>query len=271
MRHDGSTPRSETDPVKIRHRELERIAHAALQVGSVLTQSGAPVRVAHEGARLIAVGLGAGVLGMRSGYASFEITVGTGTNTITRMMQVGPHGVNHRFDFAVRDLAVRASKGGMTPDQIEAEVDRLRAETPRHRPWVVAIATGAACAAFGRLLGADWAAFLPVLAAGSIGQAIRHLLLARRINVFVITTIVGFVAATLGGLGARFAGSGAVELAMMASILLLVPGVPSTNAQTDIMDGYPTMGSARAVWVVMIMVFAVTGVWLAEIALGLHR
>ena len=35
----------------------------------------------------------------------------------------------------------------------------------------------------------------------------------------------------------------------LASILLLVPDVPSTNAQTDIMDGYPTMGSARAGWV----------------------
>jgi uncharacterized membrane protein YjjP (DUF1212 family) len=97
------------------------------------------------------------------------------------------------------------------------------------------------------------------------------MLLARRLNVFVVTAIVGFVAATLGGLGARLAGSGAVELAMMASILLLVPGVPSTNAQTDIMDGYPTMGSARAVWVAMIMVFAVVRIWFAEITLGLHR
>lgn len=271
MQHDGPTTRGETDPVRIRHRDLERIAHAALEVGAALTQSGASVRIAHEGARLIVVGLGADVLGMRSGYASFEITVGTGVNTITRMIQVGPHGVNHRFDYAVRDLAVRVSRGGMTPAEIEAELERLRAETPRHRPWVVAIATGAACAGFSRLLGADWASFLPVLAAGSVGQGVRHMLLARRLNVFVVTTIIGFVAATLGGLGARLVGSGAVELAMMASILLLVPGVPSTNAQTDIMDGYPTMGSARAVWVVMIMVFAVVGLWLAEITLGLHR
>jgi uncharacterized membrane protein YjjP (DUF1212 family) len=260
-------PADDTDPVIVRHRILERIAHVALQVGSVLTQSGASVRIAHEGARMIAAGAGVDVLGMRSGYASFEITVGAGHNTITRMMQVGAHGVNHRLDFAVRELAVRASHGGMTPDEIETELDRLRRETPRHPPWLVAIATGAACAAFGRLLGADWPAFLPMLAGAGIGQWIRHLLLGRSINVFVIAAIVGCVAATLGGLGARLAGSGTIELAMMASILLLVPGVPSTNAQTDIMDGYPTMGSARAVWVIMIMVFAVTGLWLAEFLL----
>ncbi len=57
-------------------------------------------------------------------------------------------------------------------------------------------------------------------------------------------------------------------MAMMASILLLVPGVPATNAQTDIMDGFPTVGSARAVWVVMVMVFASAGFWLARALLG---
>ena len=57
---------------------------------------------------------------------------------------------------------------------------------------------------------------------------------------------------------------------MMASILLLVPGVPATNAQMDIMDGYPSMGSARAVTVLMVMVFATVGVGLAEVVLGMH-
>jgi uncharacterized membrane protein YjjP (DUF1212 family) len=257
------------DPVLVRHRVLERIAHVALQIGGTLTQSGASVRIAHEGALMIAEGQGVEVLGMRSGYASFEITVGAGHNTITRMLQVGPHGVNHRLDFAVRELALRAAQGGMTPDQIETELERLRRDTPRHPPWLVAIATGAACAAFGRLLGADWPSFLPMLAAAGVGQRLRHGLLRRGVNVFVVAAIIGCFAATLGGLGARLAGSGTVELAMMASILLLVPGVPSTNAQTDIMDGFPTMGSARAVWVIMIMVFAVTGLWLAEFLLGI--
>ncbi|MGX7742494.1 threonine/serine exporter family protein [Rhodopseudomonas parapalustris] len=249
---------------------LARISHVALQAGAVLAQSGASVRVVHEGARMVAEGLGVEVLGMRSGYASFEITLARGHHSITRMMQIGPHGVNHRLDFAVRDLLKRASQGDMTPDAIEAELKRLQKDTPRHPPWLVAVATGAACAAFGRLLGSDWLSFGPVLAAASIGQGVRHLLLGRRFNVFVVAAIVGCISAALGGLGARLIGSSTTELAMMASILLLVPGVPSTNAQTDVMDGYPTMGSARAVTVIMIMVFAVTGLWLAEFVLRIH-
>jgi uncharacterized membrane protein YjjP (DUF1212 family) len=239
----------------------------ALQIGAILTQSGASVSTAHEAASLIVNGFGVEVLGLRSGYNSLEITVSTGRDTITRMINTGSHGVNHRLDFAVRDLVVRASGGGMSPEEIETELARVKRDTPRHSPWLVAIATGAACAAFGRLLGADWPSFLPMLGAAAIGQAIRHWLIGRQVNVFVIAAIIGCVAATLGGLGARLAGSHTIELAMMASILLLVPGVPSTNAQTDIMDGYPTMGSARAVWVIMVMVFAVTGLWVAEFLL----
>ncbi|MGO3934354.1 threonine/serine exporter family protein [Rhodopseudomonas pseudopalustris] len=262
-----AAPAQPAQPPHIRRHTLERVAHAALQIGATLSQNGASLRVAHEGARMIANGFGVEVLGMRSGYTSFEITVAYGRDAITRMTQIGPHGVNHRLDFAVRELALRASVGTMAPEEIETELERLKRDTPRHPPWLVAIATGAACAAFGRLLGADWLAFIPVLAAASVGQGLRHILIKRRVNVFVVAAIIGCVSATLGGLGARLAGSHTMELAMMASILLLVPGVPSTNAQTDIMDGYPTMGSARAIWVVMIMVFAVTGLWIAEFLL----
>lgn len=253
-----------------RHRELERIANVALRVGCVLTQSGACVRVVHEAVEMVIAGFGVETLGMRSGYASYSVTVGAGGNTITRMTRVGPHGVNHRLDFAVRELAVRAAKGGMTADEIDVELDRILAETPQHPAWLVAIATGTACAAFGRLLGADWAAVLPVLVAGTAGQALRRILTQRGVNVFVVATVVACLASTLAGLGARLAHSTTINVAMMASILLLVPGVPSTNAQTDIMDGYPTMGSARAVWVIAIMIFAVTGVSIAEGILGLE-
>ena len=48
------------------------------QVGAVLFQSGASVSTAHEAARMIVAGFGADVLGLRSGYTSLEITVGTG-------------------------------------------------------------------------------------------------------------------------------------------------------------------------------------------------
>ena len=258
------------DPVRLKHRHLERIAMAALRMARLLTECGARVRVSHQGARLVVRGLGVELLGIRTGYASLEVTVSSGPNTITRMMTVGPHGVNHRLDSALRALAVRISEGGMTAELVEAEMDRVVRETPRHPVWIVSLAVGLACAAFGRLLGIDWAAFGPVLLAGAAGQWARQYLLRRGVNAYVVATVIAFAAASFAGFGARFAGSHTLNLAMMAAILLLVPGVPATNAQTDIMEGYPVMGSARAVSVIMVMVFATTGVWLAEALLGVH-
>lgn len=258
------------DVVIVRHRELERIANVALRAGRVMMESGASVSVVHRGVGMIARGLGVEDVGMRSGYASLEITVHAAGNTITRMMQVGRLGVNHRLDQAVRRLAVLVSKGGMGVEEVDREISRLVQDTPRHSPWVVAIAVGIACASFGRLLGIDWPAFAAVLIAGTMGQYVRHQLLHHGVNVFIVAGLIAFISATLGGIGSMLTNSATISLAMMASILLIVPGVPSTNAQTDIMDGYPTMGSARAVWVLMIMVFASVGVWFAETLLGLR-
>jgi len=123
--------------------------------------------------------------------------------------------------------------------------------------------------AFARLLGADWAAFLPVLLAGSIGQWTRAKLRARGVNLCLIAVAIAFMAGVIGGIGAHFLGSASAETALIASTLLLVPGVPATNAQTDIMEGFPTVGSARAVSVAMIMVFATLGIWGAEAVMGM--
>jgi uncharacterized membrane protein YjjP (DUF1212 family) len=253
-----------SDPVRMRHRDLEKIANVGLRIGRALMECGACVRVIHDGATLTARGLGAESVSVRVGYASLAINVAAAELTITRMIAVGRHGVNHRLDIAVRALAAATAANGGTAAAVHAELDRLLRETPRHPAWLVALATGTACAAFGRLLGIDWSAFLPVLLAGTIGQALRHQLLIRGVNYFVMSAIIAFLASSLAGWGARLVDSGSVDTAMIASVLLLVPGVPATNAMTDIMDGFPTVGSARAISVAMVMVFASTGLWLAQ-------
>jgi uncharacterized membrane protein YjjP (DUF1212 family) len=257
------------DPVVLRHRDLERIANVALRVGRILMECGGRVRVVREGMRLTAQGLGAKVVGERVGYASLTLTVGAGDETITRMIDVAAHGVNYQLDVAVRRYASQLAQQGGAPQEVNETIDRLVRETRRHPLWLVAPATGLACAAFGRLLGVDWPAFVPVLIAGAVGQWIRAKLHARGTNPCLIAAVIAFIAGAIGGFGARAAGSASAELALIASTLLVVPGVPATNAQTDIMEGFPTVGSARAVSVAMIMVFATIGIWGAEAVLGM--
>ncbi|WP_119308697.1 threonine/serine ThrE exporter family protein [Cohaesibacter haloalkalitolerans] len=256
---------SPPDPIRLRHRHLEKIAMAALNVGCILMESGAKAEVVRNGIEMVVSGLGAETIAVRIGYASISLTVrGGGDNTISRLLQVGHHGVNLQLNNAARALAVRASQGGMEPETIVEEVKTLRKITPKHHWIIVALATGLACASFGQLLGTDATAFLPIWFAGFIGQTIRHFMVLNKQNLFAMVAIVAFASSAIGGLLAQLFGSSTPEMAMFSSVLLLVPGVPSMNAQTDIMEGSPTLGSARALTVMMILVFLTVGVALSR-------
>ncbi len=247
---------------------LEPIAMAALDAGRMLMEAGASANSIDAIVARFARGLGADRVDLRIGYASLAITIGIGPNGITRMREVGHLGVNQRLDQELWHLADRVAGGGLTTEQTRAELTRLAAKTPRHSTWVMAVAVGLACAAFGRLLKVDWLGTGPVFFAAAIGQFVRRDLLGRHVNVFICATLVSFLSALLGGLGAHWAGSATVTTAMIASILLLVPGIPSVNAQNDILEGHPTLGSARAVTVAVLLIFVAAGLWFAQVLTG---
>ena len=247
---------------------LEEIAMLALEFGRLLMEAGATASDVEGIARQVAVGLGAERTDLRVGYASLSITIGIGRHGITRMCKVGPLGVNQSLDFALHVAAGRIEGGKFTTAEAREELDRLVRTSSRHPDWVVAVAVGVACAAFGRLMGVDWAGVGPIFVAAGLAQAARRALALRNVNVFVSTGAVAFIGSALCGLAARWAGSYTVATAMTAPVLLLVPGVPSLNSQNDILEGRPTLGSARAVWVAVILVFFTVGLWLAEGMLG---
>lgn len=241
---------------------------AALEAGRILMESGARSSSVETLAERFARALGADRVDLRIGYASLAITIGVGDNGITRMREVGHLGVNQRVDAEVRRLADRLEAAPMSVDEVRAELERILATTRRHASAVTALAVGVACAAFGRLLHVDWEGIVPVFVAATVGQFARRELLARHANGFVTASIVAFLAALLGAYGARATGSETITTAMIASILLLIPGIPSVNAQSDILEGHPTIGSARAVTVAVTLVFIAAGLWLAQVLTG---
>ncbi|MEF2071483.1 threonine/serine exporter family protein [Consotaella aegiceratis] len=247
---------------------LEPIAMVALEAGRMLMVSGGKAAVVRQGMTLIARGLGARRTDIRVGFASIAVTVGDGSRTITRMLDFGAHGVNMRLNHALRELCIRVHRGGMTCAETGQALAALEKDLPRYPVAALCLAAGIACASFGRLLGTDWSAFVPVLVAGAIGQWIRLLLIRHGVNGFVTTGLVAFTASALAGLLSGLVGSGMVQIAMSAAVLMLVPGVPAINAQTDIMEGFPTLGSARAVSVFMVLVFLTVGIGATRILLG---
>jgi len=247
---------------------LEQIAMVALQAGQMLMESGSKATVVRRGVTLVAQGLGADQVHIRVGFASLAVTVSSGAQYSTRMMSVPGHGVNLRLNHKLRQACARIHADRPTVDTAARTLDSLARRTPRHSWPLSALAAGLACGAFSRLLDGDWSTVLPVVLAAASGQVLRHHLLHGGVNPFVVTAAVAAVAATLCGLLSSLLGTDALQTAMFASVLFLVPGVQALNAQTDIMENHPTLGSARAVSVVMILVFLAVGVWIAQTVLG---
>lgn len=246
---------------------LEPIAAVALDAGRLLMESGASGQNVDAIVNTFALGLGAERADLRIGYASLAITIGIGSASITAVRKVGHLGVNQQLDQRLRQLARQIENGGMSAVEARAALDRIERETKRHSPVLTALAVGLACAAFGRLLEVDWWGTGPVFLAATLGQYVRRELATRHVNVFIAAAFVAFFSSVVGGLGARWAGSQTVATAMVASILLLVPGVPALNAQNDVLDGRPTLGSARAVWVAVILIFITAGLWFGQVML----
>ena len=243
---------------------LEPIAMVAMDTGRMLMEAGTSAKGVERIVEMVARGLGAERVELRIGYASMSITIGVGEAGITRMRKVGHLGVNQRLNQRLWELAERVSRRELDAGQTRTALNRLAAETPHHAPWLMAVAVGLACAAFGRLLSVDWPGSGPVFLAATAGQYLRKKLLTRHVNVFICAALVSCLSSLLGGLGAYWVGSETISTAMVASILLLVPGVPAVNAQSDILDGYPTLGSARAVTVAMTLVFMAAGLWIGR-------
>lgn len=246
---------------------LEPIAMAAMEAGRMSMEAGSSAKRVEAIVQMFAHGLGAERVDLRIGYASLGITIGIAQSGITRMRRVGSLGVNHRLDQGLWNLAKRVSRREFTTEQTRAELTRLGSKTPGHSSWIVAVAVGFACAAFGRLLGADWAGTGPVFLAAAIGQYLRHQLITRHVNAFICATLVSFLSSLIGGVGAHWIGSETMPTAMIAAVLMLVPGVPAVNAQSDILEGHPTLGSARAVSVMMTLIFMAAGLWFSQMLL----
>jgi uncharacterized membrane protein YjjP (DUF1212 family) len=247
---------------------LEAIAMLALEFGRLLLEVGSSVRHVDEVTTQVAIGLGAERVDLRVDYASLAITIGAGTDAVTRMRRVGPLGVNESLYRALTASSARIAQGGFTVEEAHTELMDLLHKSTCHSYLVVAVAVGVACAAFGRLLEVDWVAVGPIFVAAALGQTVRRQLALHKVNAFISAVVVAFLGSGLCGLGARWAGSHTLASDTVAPVLLLVPGVPAFNAQYDILEGHPALGSARAVWVLMMVIFMTAGVWLAQGLLG---
>jgi uncharacterized membrane protein YjjP (DUF1212 family) len=247
----------------ITRESLEEVIDLALEFGRLSMEAGASARHVEDISARVALGLGAERVDMRVGYCSLAVTISLGHDAITRIVKVGPVGVNERLHGALSAAAARIDRCEVTLTKARTELTSTLRDGSRHADWLITLGVSVACAAFGRLMGIDWRGVGPIFLGAALVQMVRRGLALHNVNPFISAATASFLGSALCGFGARWVGSPTAATNVIAPVLLLVPGVPLFNAQCDILEGRPGLGSARAVWAAMMLLFMTLGVWLA--------
>jgi uncharacterized membrane protein YjjP (DUF1212 family) len=243
---------------------LSTAARVVLRVGCILIESGITARRTQEAIRKAALGFSCAKIEMLCGPDMIAVELRRGEERATELRRVRSQRVNMQLAYATLEVVDRIAKEGLTPETVQTEFDALRAAPPEHPHWLICLAAGLSCAAFGQLLGTDPVAFVPTLAASSAGQWLRLRFARAQMNVFLSTAVVSFAAAALAGFGGMLAGSHKAELASVSAVLLLIPGLSALTALKDIIDGHMNLGTSRAVHALTIVFFIGVGLLVAQ-------
>lgn len=203
-------------------------------------------------------------------HSAIIVMLQRGDESLSHMTKVGEHGVNLREGEAVLHIVDEIEEGRLDWVEAETRLNQIPAGIHRYPKWLVCGATGLACAAFGRLLGMEWASFGPVLAGAAAGQWVRVAMLARGMNFYFMVATVAFCAAAMAGLGGRMLGGTKLEIATVAATLLLVPGPAMLNSQIDALHGKPNLAVARMFRIGQIFIFLTLGLVAAQRLIGMQ-
>jgi uncharacterized membrane protein YjjP (DUF1212 family) len=242
---------------------LADIVDMALTAGELLMKNGAESQRVEETVRLLGTGLGCDWGSVLVSYNTIMVTHASGNEFRTKIRRVENIGVNMRVIEDISHVAHRVEAGKLDRASVRAKLEQIRAVPRGYNRWVTALAVGSACAAFSRLLGGDWPVFGVALLASGVAVIVREQLAKRGLNALLVVIMTAFAAGGLVGLVSWFQFSPRPELALVASVLFLVPGVPGINAVEDLIKGHIVVGLARAANSVLIVLAIVLGLILA--------
>ncbi len=250
------------------HEELTDIIDLCLWAGQMLLQHGANSLRVEESTHRFGTGLGCDWLDIIVRTESLTMTASSGGEFRTKTRRVVRLGVNMWRITAINDLSRRIEEGQIDRFQARTELEQIDATPPEYSRWLVIIAVGLACAAFSRLFDGDWPVFGITFLAAAIAMYARQTLVRLRFNPFLVVIACACLAGLVASSATWLHLSPKPQVAMTASVLLLVPGVPLINSAHDFIRGYISNGVARGVMGLLVSLAIALGLLIAILLTG---
>ena len=181
------------------------------------------------------------------------------SKTATKIIRVHSRGVNlHRID-RINHLSRTASTQPLTLEQLESELHDIECDQP-YSLLVTTIFSALTAFGFAFFFEGNIKEALCSLVVGIFIKLITWLLEQREVNNFFINAIGGASAAIITLTLHSYYPSTDVDIIIISSIMLLVPGLAITNAIRDTVAGDYLSGIARATEAILVAVAIAVGI-----------
>ncbi|MDO4894427.1 threonine/serine exporter ThrE family protein [Moraxella sp.] len=257
----------------ITYQDQQRITRLCVRCALLFMQYGGESAVVVDLTKRLGVALG--VNGVECGLSFNAVTLTTiyQGRCITTVRNTVHQGINVSILVQIQQIVMQAEATRQQNQavsvsligQIETAFDQMDRTT--YPNALMALFVGLSCACFAYLNGGGLAISAITLVAGFVAMRMRLYLSAHHFNPFVVVIITAFVATLLGAFAYFFKLGDNADIAVAASVLLLVPSFPIINSLSDILKGYINMGVGRWMFATMLTLSACVGIVIALILL----
>ncbi len=233
-----------------------------VQAGSLLLENGAATYRVEETMLMLGEALGLPSVDVVATPTGFMLQAGGPASTTTRVHRVTRQGVNMYRLAAINRLSRDASAGMLSPAQIAARLEYIRSQRSPYPAWLVVNGVAVACGAMCMLLGGGWRETGAAMLGALMAMLVRMRLRSERLLPLMVTVVVAFVATATSWLGCRALTCMSSELAEIAAVLQLVPGVALVTAIIDLATGDIQSGVIRGAYAVLLTIGIALGMLL---------
>jgi uncharacterized membrane protein YjjP (DUF1212 family) len=244
--------------MSLSHEQQTDLTRIAVKAGQILHQHGAESRLVEQTTQRIGVALGAKSIELSVSSDAIVITSLFEGHCVTTTRRCYDRGINMQMVCDVLRICIMLEKQLLDASQVKERLNRLKPY--KYNRWLVVVMIGFSCASFSHFFGGDWPVYFTTFFASAGAMILRQELAHRHHNPFVNFALAAFLATTIASVGVMLEIGDNPQIAMAASVLLLVPGFPLINAVSDMLKGHISAGIARWVFATLLTTSVAIGI-----------
>ncbi len=233
-----------------------------VRAGVLLLENGAATYRVDETLKALGRALELGDIEVFTTPTGFTLQAGGSSCPLTRVHRITHVGVDMNRLAAVNNLSREALSKALTPEQIADHLSQIEQQRSIYPAWLLAAGVSISCGAFGMLMGGGWTEFVAGVLGALAAMLIRLRLRRTLVLPLMVTVVTAFVATAVSRISCHALHCTSPDLASVAAVLQLVPGVPMVTSVLDLATGDILSGVTRGAYAALMAVGIALGMLL---------